>query len=120
MRRTITITLLVVCMTTLFPAPEAQAFDPVTLAILAPIAIKVAEASAPYIYRGVSNAGKCMLHMGKDVYEFFYFPLGLGYMCFGNLKRGLVYVIKGGIAPGKLVFHTLLLPISLFGLNINI
>ncbi len=120
MRRIITITLLVAFFTTLFPAPEAQAFDPVTLAILAPIAIKVAEKTAPYIYRGVSNAGKCMLKMGKDIYDFFYFPLGLGYMCFGNLKRGLVYVIKGGIAPGKLVYHTLLLPISLFGLNLNI
>lgn len=120
MRRIITITLLVAFMMTLFPAPEAQAFDPVTLAILAPIAIKVAEKTAPYIYRGLYNAGKCVFKMGKDVFEFFYLPFGLGYMCFGNLKRGLVYVIKGGIAPGKLVYHTLLVPIALFGVNINI
>ncbi len=120
MRRTVTIALLVAFVVTLFPAPEAKAFDPVTLAILAPIAIKVAEKTAPYVYRGVYNAGKCMFKMGKDVFEFFYFPFGLGYMCFGNLKRGMVYVIKGGIAPGKLVYHTLLLPIALFGVNINI
>jgi len=119
MRRIITISLLVAIVTTLFPAPEANAFDPVTLAILAPIAIKVAEAAAPYIYRGISNAGKCMFKMGKDICEFFYFPYGLGYMCFGNVKRGLVYVIKGGIAPGKLMYHTCLLPIVLFGVDLN-
>ena len=65
MRRIITICLLVAMVTVAFPMPEAKAIDPVTLAILAPIAIKA----------------------------------GLGYLCFGSMKDGLVYVIKGGIAP---------------------
>ena len=58
--------------------------------------------------------------MGKDVFQIFYLPYGLGYMCFGSMKHGLVYVIKGGIAPAKLIVHTLLLPVMLFGVNINI
>ena len=116
----ITNCLLVAMVTDAFPMPEAKAIDPVTLAILAPIAIKAAEKTAPYIYRGVYNAGKCLLQMGKDVFQIFYLPYGLGYMCFGSMKHGLVYVIKGGIAPAKLIVHTLLLPVMLFGVNINI
>ncbi|MBS1371044.1 MAG: hypothetical protein HPZ91_13910 [Lentisphaeria bacterium] len=120
MRRFITICLLVAFITTFFPMPEAKAIDPVTLAILAPIAVKVAERSAPYVYRGIYNAGRCLFKMGKDVFEFFLVPYGLGYMCFGSFRRGLVYTIRGGIAPGKLIVHTLLLPVMLFGVNINI
>ena len=53
MRRIITICLQVAMVTVAFPMPEAKAIDPVTLAILAPIAIKAAEKTAPYISRGV-------------------------------------------------------------------
>ena len=120
MRRFITICLLAAFVVTCFPMPEAKALDPITLAIIAPIAVKAAEKSAPYIYRGVYNAGKCLLRMGKDVCRMFLIPYGLGYMCFGSFRRGLVYVIRGGIAPGLLVLHTLVLPLALFGLDVNI
>lgn len=119
MRRTITICLLVGILLTLLPPPEASAIDPVTMAILAPIAMKAAEKTAPYVGRALYNLGKGFLRIGKDIFHFFYLPYGLGYMCFGNVKRGLVYVIKGGIAPGKLIVHTLMLPVLLFGVDIN-
>ncbi len=120
MKRFITICLLVAFVVTCFPMPEAEALDPITLAILAPIAVKAAEKSAPYIYRSVYNAGRCLFRMGTDVCRFFYVPYGLGYMCFGSFRRGLVYVIKGAIAPGMLIVHALILPLTLFGLDINI
>ena len=112
--------LLALMVTFALPAPKAEAMDPVTLAILAPIAVKAAEKSAPYIYRGIYNAGRCLFRMGTDVCRFFYVPYGLGYMCFGSFRRGLVYVIKGAIAPGMLIVHALILPLTLFGLDINI
>ena len=64
MRRIITICLLVAMVTVAFPMPEAKAIDPVTLAILAPIAIKaagvscvIAETFARIFYRNAINIG---------------------------------------------------------------
>ncbi len=123
MKRCILITILV-ALAVAFSAPKAEAMDPVTIAILAPIALKVADAAKPYIIRGLLNAGKCMLKMGKDVLEIFYLPFGLMEMTFGApfgfFKSGFVHLIKGGIAPCKLVVHTLLLPVMMFGVNVNI
>ncbi len=108
----------------LWPAPQAEAIDPVTIAILAPIAIKAAKVAAPYIIRGLANGGKCLLKMGKDVVEILYLPLGMGQAIFlgpwGGLKPGCIKMIKGCIAPGKLVLHTLLFPVMLVGINVNI
>ena len=36
---------------------------------------------------------------------------------FGGLSPGLKNMIKGSIAPFKLAFHTLLLPVSFFGIG---
>ena len=64
MRRIITICLLVAMVTVAFPMPEAKAIDPVTLAILAPIAIKaagvscvIAKSFARIFYRNSINIG---------------------------------------------------------------
>ena len=103
-----------------FPAPKAEAIDPVTLAILAPIALKAANAAKPYLIR----AGRCLLKMGEDTLQTLRLPLGLLQMSigapFGGFRNGLVNTIKGFIAPGKLVVHTLLLPAMMVGLDINI
>ena len=62
--------------------------------------------------------------MGKDMFEIFYLPYGFLKMTvgapFGGFTSGLVYTIKGAIAPGKLVLHTLLLPVMMIGVDINI
>lgn len=54
MKRGILILLILFC----FAAPpfvrEAQAMDPVTIAILTPIAIKGAQVAAPYVMRGLN------------------------------------------------------------------
>ena len=124
MKRFWKITLISLAFLVLWPAPQAEAIDPVTIAILAPVALQVAKAAAPYIIRGLANGGKCLLKMGKDVLEILYLPLGIGQALFlgpwGGLRPGCVKMIKGCIAPGKLVLHTLLLPVMLVGVNINI
>ncbi len=124
MKRFWKITLISLAFLVLWPAPQAEAIDPVTIAILAPVALQVAKAAAPYVIRGLVNGGKCLLKMGKDVLEILYLPLGMGQALFlgpwGGLRPGCVKMIKGCIAPGKLVLHTLLLPVMLVGVNINI
>ncbi len=121
MRRFLLILAAAVTIFALVPPPEAEAIDPVTIAILAPIALKVAEAARPYVVRGLANGGRHLLTMGTDTLEFMLFPLGLMQTTvgapFGGLAPGLRNVIRGGVAPFKLVFHTLLLPVSFFGIG---
>lgn len=124
MKRFVKIILLVLVTAILFPAPKAEAIDPVTIAILAPIALKVADKAKPYLIRALLNTGRCLLKMGKDTFQILYLPYGLLKMTvgapFGGFRSGFIYTIKGAIAPGKLVIHTLLLPAMMIGLDINI
>ena len=76
MKRGILILLILFC----FAAPpfvrEAQAMDPVTIAILTPIAIKGAQVAAPYVMRGLASGARHMVSMGYDLINFFRLPLG--------------------------------------------
>ena len=103
---------------------RAKAVDPVSLAILAPVAVQAAQAATPYVFHVVKNTGRCLFKMGKDVFEILYLPYGLGKMTFGfpfgGFRSGAVYAVKGCMAPGKLVLHTLLLPVYMIGGEVNI
>lgn len=108
-----------------FGAPKAQAFDPVTMMILAPVAIKAAEVARPYVVKSLIGTGNGLLKVGKDLLHMLYLPYGLLEMSFGapfkKFHSGVVHVIRGGvIAPVRLFFHTLLLPLYMTGANINI
>ena len=105
-------------------APEAQAFDPVTIAILTPIAIKAAQIAAPYVIKGLSNMGKASLKIFPDMLNIFKLPIGLGMSLLawpipGCFVKGLSYTVQGLIAPFKLVFHTVMNPVAAFGINVN-
>ena len=108
----------------LIPMHQAKAIDPITIAILAPVALQLANAARPYVIRGLINLGKGLLRVGKDVIELVFLPYGLLKMTlgapFGGFRSGLVYTVRGGIAIGKMVFHILILPIVIFGINFNI
>lgn len=122
-RRQIKILFLVLALL-LIPMHRAKAIDPVTIAILAPIALQLANAARPYVIRGLVNLGKGVIRVGKDVVELIFLPYGLLKMTlgapFGGFRSGLVYTIRGGIAIGKIIFHVLILPLSVFGLNFNV
>ena len=125
MFRTICATLLLI--TILFGAfpgtqPKAEAMDPVTIAILAPLAIKAAQIAAPYVKRGLVSGLQGMLKMGVNVVEILRLPIGvLGVTVgapFGFFSSGLSNIVKGGIAPFKLIGNTLLLPVRFCGVGI--
>lgn len=104
-------------------APSAAAMDPVTIAILTPIAIKGAQIAAPYVMRGLQSGAVHMVKMGGDLLETCYLPLGavqttLG-APFGLLGSGVGNLVKGGIAPFKLVWHTLTLPLAFCGVGMD-
>ena len=108
----------------LLPMQQAKAIDPITIAILAPIALQLANAARPYVIRGLMNLGRGLLRVGKDMIELVFLPYGLLKMTigatFGGFRSGLVYTLRGGIGIGKVLLHILILPLVTFGVNFNV
>ena len=117
--------LLVLAVLCPFWAPKAEAIDPVTMMILAPIAVKVAEAARPYLEKSLISTGTGLIKIGKDAFHLLYLPYGFLEMTigapFGKFRSGLIHTIRGGlIAPIRLILHSLLLPIYMVGADINV
>ena len=107
---------------TLF-VPPVKAADPVSIAVLAPAALRAAQAATPLVARTIKNTASGLFQIGKDVFQILYLPYGLGKMTigypFGGFRSGVVYTFKGCIAPCKLVVHTVLLPLKIIGVETN-
>ena len=96
--------------------------EPVSMIILAPLALKAANMASPYVIKWMQNSGGRLLNMGKDVVEILYLPLGV-VQCtagapFGFFGQGLSNIGSGCVAPFKLVWDTLLLPLAIFGIGV--
>jgi hypothetical protein len=107
----------------LFPVQKTKAIDPVTIAILAPIALKAAQVAQPYVTKGLINFGRGLLLCGKDMLEILRLPLGfiqstLG-IPFGALPSGIRNIFLGGVAPFRLGFHVMMLPLNIFGVGVK-
>ena len=105
MRKTIWITLLTLATVTgwFAPAPEAQAIDPVTIAILAPAAMRMAETAQPYVIQGIAGGAQGLAQMGMAAFKILYIPWGvvqctLG-LPLGGLSSGVANICEGGAAP---------------------
>lgn len=122
MTRTLKILFLSLSLVLLAP-PAAKAADPVSIAVLAPAALKAAQAATPLVFRLISNTASGIWQIGKDAFQILYLPYGLGKMTigypFGGFRSGVVYTLKGCIAPCKLVVHTVLLPVKMIGGETN-
>ena len=103
--------------------PQARAIDPITLGILAPIALRAAQAASPYVVRGLANLARSSGWIFKDTFRTLYLPVGILQMLFmwpwGYFRRGLINFFRGLISPFKMVLHSLLLPLYLFGVKTN-
>lgn len=104
------------------PRYEAQAYvDPVTIAILAPIALKAASIVAPHVIRAMGAMGKELMKGGIDLAGILYLPLGvvestvLLPWCFSN---GIKHIGKGVVAPFKFALHVLVLPLTPLGVSL--
>ena len=122
MHRSVRILFLIAVLSLAVPQ-QSHAIDPVTIAILAPIALQAAQAARPYVVRGMINFGKGMLKVGKAMLGIFYLPYGLFKIIFlspwGQFRSGVIYTIRGSFALGKVVVNILLLPVYMCGLEIN-
>lgn len=102
----------------LTPAPEAKAIDPITIAILTPIAIKAAQIAAPYVIRGLRNMAIAAAKTVPDFINLLKLPIGLLMATlgapFGTFGRGCVYTMQGLFAPFQLVWHVVCIPFAAF------
>ena len=124
MRKFLAVTLIAVLVLP-FSAFKVQAIDPVTMMILAPVAVKAAEVARPYVVKSVIGTGRGLIKVGRDAFHLLYLPLGILEMTVGapfkKFRSGMVHVVRGGvIAPVRLILHTLLLPVYMTGANVNI
>jgi hypothetical protein len=99
--------------------PQAQAMDPITIAVLAPYALPVAEAGAQYAMRGMANASPGFLQAGTEMFRIFLLPLGVlectvG-MPFGFFGEGVRDIAHGAAAPFSMTWHILTLPVRAMG-----
>lgn len=105
------------------PQPEVKAIDPVTLAILAPIAIQGAKILAPYVMRAMGHFLKAIVNIGKHLLGFFRIPIGL-FQCTllapfgGQFMYGLANLGAGSVEFLKFIGCVLILPLSFFGIGV--
>lgn len=103
-------------------APRAQAFEPVTMVLLAPVALKVYQAAEPRLVRGAQTGGRKLVQIGGNIFEILLLPLGAVQSTvgapFGFFGTGVKNIGRGAIAPFKMVLNVLALPFSFFGVNI--
>ena len=101
---------------------KLHAMDPVTIAILAPVAIKAAEVMMPYVIQGLKNAGAHLLKMGIDVATILKLPMGLVQSTLGApvgmFGDGVRNMVDGVLAPFQLIWHTLMFPFAIFGYSL--
>lgn len=119
LRRPLLILLLTLCFWMPGEKSKVYAMDPVTIAILAPVAIKAAEVMMPYVLQGLKNAGTQLIKMGLDLAGVLKLPLGIIQSTFGApigmFSSGMANIVDGLVAPFQLIWHTLTLPIAIFG-----
>lgn len=101
--------------------PRARAIDPVTMAVLAPIAIKGARQASPYVISGLQRAGRQLLVIGGDIANLLRLPLGLVQATvgvpFGFLGDGIRNIGTGLMSPLELVLDVVNLPFAAIGLT---
>ena len=117
------LTVVVMMFAFFYPQPEAKAMDPVTIAVLAPIAIQVAKTMMPYVVRGMINMGRMGLKAGKQLISILRLPLGIFQVLLlfpwgRNFSSGLRNIGHGAVAPFMLAFYCVLLPFSAFGVGL--
>lgn len=107
----------------LFCTPVPAKAEPVTMIILAPLALKAANMASPYVIQWMKNSGGQLLNIGKDMVDLLCLPLGVVQCTLGAplgfFSNGLGNIGAGCVAPFKLVKDVLLLPLAIFGIGVN-
>jgi len=92
--------------------------EPVTMVILAPLALEGAKIASPHVITAMQNGGQQLVEIGKDLGNILRLPLGILQATLGApvglLGEGVDNIIIGMFAPFQLVGDVLILPFSFF------
>ena len=92
--------------------------EPVTMVILAPLALEGAKIASPHVITAMQNGGQQLLEIGKDLGNILRLPLGILQATLGApvglLGEGVDNIVIGMFAPFQLVGDVLILPFSFF------
>ena len=106
-----------------FCTPAPAKAEPVSMVILAPLALKAANMASPYVIQWMQNSGGQFLNIGKDIVDILCLPLGIVQCTLGAplgfFSNGLGNIGAGCVAPFKLVKDVLLLPLAIFGIGVG-
>jgi hypothetical protein len=99
--------------------PEAAAMEPVTIAMMAaPIVIPIVKAMIPYFVKGGVNFFTAMVDVFVDMSGFFLLPFGMLESTvgapFGLFKNGLYNMGQGCLAPFKMGWSMIRVPVRIF------
>ncbi len=114
MRRYLLIlTLVLIFFAVIAPVHKAEAYvDPVTIAVLTPIAVQTARVVLPYVFRSLAAMGKTALKAGVEVLNIFRLPVGLVLVCCMRFKSGGKQMLKGLMAPFKMTYYVVMIPVT--------
>ena len=97
----------------IFAAPRAKA-EPVTMIVLAPLALEAAKAATPYAVSALHQGGLQLYEVGKDFGSMLLLPLGVLQATlgapFGYFGQGIENIVLGLAAPFQLIGDILILP----------
>ena len=102
------------------PQPKAEAFDPVTLAILTPLAIQGAKILAPYVIRGLKNVAVVGMRSAKYFIKIFLIPFGL-LECIitpWRISSGISHTGQGFLGLFCFAGNICLIPFAIFGIGV--
>ena len=102
------------------PQQKAQAFDPVTLAILTPLAIQGAKILAPYVIRGLKNVALVGIRSAKYFIKVFLIPFGL-LECIitpWRISTGISHLGQGFLGLFCFAGNICLIPFAIFGIGV--
>ncbi len=110
------------CFLFFHPQQEARAFEPVSMIVLAPIAIQAAKILAPYVIRAVGNMGQVLLKASVEgLRSLVFLPCGLIESTllapFGTFRIGVRHLYRGFVSQAKMLGYILILPLSPFGVG---
>ena len=121
-RKWMLLTVLTAVMFYMVPQQEAEAFEPISMIVLAPVAMQAAKVLAPYAVKMASNLAKVLLRVGIHVFETVLLPIGLiesTILAPWFFRHGVKHMWVGICGPFKACGWTLLLPLSPFGVGVN-
>ena len=116
MKRTVLILMVFFAMFLIFSPPKAEAFvDPISLSLLTPVALEAAQTFAPYAIKIGVGLARGSAHMARNFVNIFRLPFGacqstLGFP-WGQFGPGVRNMVRGSVAPVKLIGNVLMLPI---------